>query len=1144
MISKKRVLTVLLVLFVVVCCSFSFISCKNKEESKSISSMSVIYEQGDSIVYPDTTFDELKRTIVVSVKYTDGTEEIVTDYTITGTMTVGDTVLTISYKNFTKTIKVSVSEKTDEPHSHVFTRYPAHAATCTENGNIEYWYCSSCGKFYSDQNGDNEILQSNTVTLAAHTPVIDGAVAATCTKTGLTEGKHCSVCNEVIVAQEITDALGHSFINYVSNNDATCTKDGTKTAKCDRCDERETTIDVDSKLGHNLVHHEAQSATCTENGWNTYDTCSRCDYTTYKEILALGHTEIIDKAVAATCTETGLTEGKHCSVCNEVIVAQEVTGALGHSFINYISNDDATCVKDGTKTAKCDRCDERKTIIDVDSKLGHDLVPHEAQSATCMENGWSSYDTCSRCDYTSYKEIPALGHTEVVDKAVAATCTKTGLTEGKHCSVCNEVLIVQEVTNALGHNLVHHEGQTSTCTENGWNTYDTCSRCDYTTYKEIPATGHTEVVDKAVAATCTETGLTEGKHCSACNEVIVAQEVTEALGHSYTNYVSNDDATCIKDGTKTAKCDRCDERKTIIDINSKLGHDLVHHEGQVATCTVNGWNVYDTCSRCDYTTYKEIPALGHTKVIDKAIAATCTKTGLTEGMHCSVCSEVLVVQEVTNALGHSVISHEAQSATCTVKGWNAYDTCSRCDYTTYKEIPALGHTEVIDKAVAATCTKTGLTEGRHCSVCGEVLIVQEVTNALGHSLIHHEAIAATCKRNGNIEYWSCSLCNKDYFDANATIEVDNIVTTTNVHSYPEDFVKENIVAYSGNSTGTYEENKYCDICGKLLSSKTVTLPLITVYENDTGNLGMTNLTDIEILNSNIVGLSSSGVLTPKSAGKTIVTASADGENVSYIVLVLNDYLSASISASTLYVTQTATINVSASRGSYSFRSSNTSVATVSSSGTVKAVGSGSATITITGTNGKTATKYITVKANSITISQSSVSITKGSTCSLSVKTTISDSITWSSSNTSVVQVSSNGKLTGVGEGTATVTAKSNKCGSVTCYVTVKSNTITLTKSNYSNYITVSVSCPKTFTDLGYQYWTYKIVITVKAGYTISENITVEFTENGKTIYAYLYAGKTTQTTTGNSYYYSSYYFPSGPKLSVSYITRVSGSVTK
>jgi|GEM_PF-5487639 len=81
-----------------------------------------------------------------------------------------------------------------------------------------------------------------------------------------------------------------------------------------------------------------------------------------------------------------------------------------------------------------------------------------------------------------------------------------------------------------------------------------------------------------------------------------------------------------------------------------LGHDLVHHEAQAATCGGIGWNAYDTCSRCDYTTYQEIPALGH-----------------------------------------DIVSHEAQAATCGGIGWDAYETCSRCDYTTYKEIAALGH---------------------------------------------------------------------------------------------------------------------------------------------------------------------------------------------------------------------------------------------------------------------------------------------------------------------------------------------------------------------------------------------------------------------------------------------------------------------
>ena len=89
--------------------------------------------------------------------------------------------------------------------------------------------------------------------------------------------------------------------------------------------------------------------------------------------------------------------------------------------------------------------------------MGHDFVDHEAKAATCTEIGWEAYQTCSRCDYTTYKELPAKGHTPaaaVRENKVAATCTESGsYDEVVYCSVCKaELSRSSKKLDALGHN--------------------------------------------------------------------------------------------------------------------------------------------------------------------------------------------------------------------------------------------------------------------------------------------------------------------------------------------------------------------------------------------------------------------------------------------------------------------------------------------------------------------------------------------------------------------------------------------------------------------------------------------------------------------------------------------------------------------
>ncbi len=239
---------------------------------------------------------------------------------------------------------------------------------------------------------------------------------------------------------------------------------------------------------------------------------------------------------------------------------------------------------------------------------------------------------------------------------------------------------------------------------------------------------------------------------------IVVKNLEVVLEHTYDEGVITTPAGCQTTGTKTFTCLYCTATRT--ETIPATGHSY-KSVVTAPNCTESGYTTY-TCSTCG-DTYKadETPAKGHTEVVDKAVEATCTTAGKTEGKHCSVCNAVIVAQTTIPAKGHTEVVDKAVEATCTAAGKTEGKHCSVCNAVIVAQttIPAKGHTEVVDKAVEATCTAAGKTEGKHCSVCNAVIVAQTTIPAKGHTEVVDKAVEATCTAAGKTEGKHCSVCN-------------------------------------------------------------------------------------------------------------------------------------------------------------------------------------------------------------------------------------------------------------------------------------------------------------------------------------------------------------------------------------------------
>jgi hypothetical protein len=237
------------------------------------------------------------------------------------------------------------------------------------------------------------------------------------------------------LTSEWVDIEPHLFTDYISNGDATCLTDGTKTAKCTLCDATETLTEEGSALGHSFTDYASNGdATCTLDGTKTAH-CDRCDATdtVTDEGSALGHSFMSYTSNGdGDCLNDG-TKTAHCDRCQITHTTVDKGSALGHSFADYTSNGDGDCLNDGTKTAHCDRCEATHTVIDRGS------AGHRYENGSCILCGKADTNTAALTGaLTSWNEGEALitlsrnGLTVSTQNAANGSYTVSGLAVGEY----------------------------------------------------------------------------------------------------------------------------------------------------------------------------------------------------------------------------------------------------------------------------------------------------------------------------------------------------------------------------------------------------------------------------------------------------------------------------------------------------------------------------------------------------------------------------------------------------------------------------------------------------------------------------------------------------------------------------------------
>ncbi len=582
--------------------------------------------------------------------------------------------------------------------------HPATEATCVIAGKI-YYKCA-CLEEKTVEGSTNPNKHVNTV--------IEGAYPAECEKPGYTGDTYCNDCQKTVATGSEIKALEHKYTNYVYNEGtATCFADGTETATCDLCKAKtDTRTATGSKLTHeytNYVYNEG-TAKCEVNGTETAYCDHGCNTTDTREAAntALTHNytgTVKDNGdgthsflckngcgtyggtvdcltwtpdgVNCKCTVCGYTKphawgdwsqdsgntgdaaGKHTHTCKDCNAVESP------DCVYTFEKTEATCEDNAYTTYTCTTCGHGYTVIDLDSKKGHDFTGEYKYDAGNDKHQQACANGCGNYGVGAEKDAWA-----------DCSWTYANKEAGKHIASCvcgNK----KEQTCT---------GGTATCTDKA-----ACQFCNtaYGTTSDHVLTGTEKYLKIATDATCIA-NETYYKYCIGCEEVF-SDETYEKPGtmtaHDYTctdEYLYKaTEAECGVNETYYAYCSNPDCKKSSEDANNTYEKPNTALEHIWVNAQYNGEETLKHTFTCERGCGETMEA----NCMDSAVSfdsepATCTSQGY-DIVQCTECGHQWNIN-YTSALGHDYTkkiyadAYLEEAANCEHANIYWY-ACSRCE---------------------------------------------------------------------------------------------------------------------------------------------------------------------------------------------------------------------------------------------------------------------------------------------------------------------------------------------------------------------------------------------------------------------------------------------------------------------------------